>query len=551
MSARRLPRSSHPAIARLSLACLAAATVLGLVLLAAAPARADRPGAEPLAQDAARGLIVAGLDPADPAGPCAGLAYQVETPGGAIGCSHGPDPAPAGIDVRAPGSLSQRADAGVVAEAAAATSGTVPCVGDGATGTRVQAIYAIVAGQASRYASVAPMIRGWAGQVDGVLRASAAQTGGQRHVRWVHDAACRPVVAQTVLSTSAVTDVGQMMGELQARGFDRPDRRYLVWFDGANALCGIAVSMVDDSPGQDNENNGVPTGIVHFGRVDEACWGRAAPNSLVEAHELMHTIGAVQFSSPNSSSVQVAPGQWDVYGHCVDEYDTMCYADGTPKPIRVRCPSSNERFLDCGHDDYFSTRPASGSYLATHWNTAMSAFLVRVDPYGGFLDVTSSPFRGDIAWIRAAGITGGCSADQERYCPKANVTREQMASFLSRALELPATSRDFFTDDGTSAHEAAINRLAAAGITGGCQPGRFCPKGTVTREQMASFLARALHLPASSRDFYTDDNASPHEGDINRLANSGITGGCAPGRYCPRSVVTREQMAAFLHRAFD
>jgi len=545
MSARRLPRTERPIAARLSIAGFGAVVAIGLCLLAVAPAKADRPGADPLAQDAARGLITAGLDPSDPAGPCAGYPYQLPTPGGAIACSHGPDPAPPGIDVRTPAGLGQ------VADVSAATADVVPCVGDGTSGMRVQAIYAIVAGQPSRYATIAPMIRGWAGQVDTVIRSSAAQTGGQRHFRWIHDAACRPVVAQAVLSTDAVSNLGQMMVELEALGFDRPDRRYLIWFDGANVLCGVAVSMVDDSPGQDNENNGVPTGIVHFGRVDEACWGRAAPNSLVEAHELMHTIGAVQFSSPNSSSVQVAPGQWDIYGHCIDEYDTMCYADGTPKPLVVRCPSTNERFLDCGHDDYFNTRPPSGSYLATHWNTAMSAFLVRVDPYGGFLDVSTSPFRGDIAWIRAEGITGGCSADQERYCPKANVTREQMASFLSRALALPATTKDFFTDDGTSIHEGTINRLAASGITGGCAPSRYCPTATVTREQMASFLARALRLPSTSKDFFTDDNASPHEGDINRLAASGITGGCAPDRYCPSAAVTREQMAAFLHRAFD
>jgi len=545
MSARRLPRTERPIAARLSIAGFGAVVAIGLCLLAVAPAKADRPGADPLAQDAARGLITAGLDPSDPAGPCAGYPYQLPTPGGAIACSHGPDPAPPGIDVRTPAGLGQ------VADVSAATADVVPCVGDGTSGMRVQAIYAIVAGLPSRYTEIAPMIRGWAGQVDTVIRSSAAQTGGQRHFRWIHDAACRPVVAQAVLSTDAVSNLGQMMVELEALGFDRPDRRYLIWFDGANVLCGVAVSMVDDSPGQDNENNGVPTGIVHFGRVDEACWGRAAPNSLVEAHELMHTIGAVQFSSPNSSSVQVAPGQWDIYGHCIDEYDTMCYADGTPKPLVVRCPSTNERFLDCGHDDYFNTRPPSGSYLATHWNTAMSAFLVRVDPYGGFLDVSTSPFRGDIAWIRAEGITGGCSADQERYCPKANVTREQMASFLSRALALPATTKDFFTDDGTSIHEGTINRLAASGITGGCAPSRYCPTATVTREQMASFLARALRLPSTSRDFFTDDDASPHEGDINRLAASGITGGCAPDRYCPSAAVTREQMAAFLHRAFD
>ena len=164
-----------------------------------------------------------------------------------------------------------------------------------------------------------------------------------------------------------------------------------------------------------------------------------------------------------------------------------------------------------------------------------------------FEDIIGSAFRADILWIANNGISAGCGV--ERFCPKASVTREQMASFLARALHLPTATRDWFRDDETTAHEGDINRLAEAGITGGCASGRFCPKASVTREQMASFLARAFHLPWASSDFFGDDDASPHEGDINRVAQAGITGGCAANRYCPSATVTREQMAAFLHRA--
>lgn len=68
---------------------------------------------------------------------------------------------------------------------------------------------------------------------------------------------------------------------------------------------------------------------------------------------------------------------------------------------------------------------------------------------------------------------------------------------------------------------------------------------------MASFLARALSLPAASVDYFSDDNASPHEADINRLAQSGVTLGCGPSVYCPSAPITRDQMAAFLYRAFS
>jgi hypothetical protein len=185
-----------------------------------------------------------------------------------------------------------------------------------------------------------------------------------------------------------------------------------------------------------------------------------------------------------------------------------------------------------------------------------SRFGASEEPYGlawtiggPFTDADDSAFRGDILWALEEGVTAGCSAT--KYCPSSTVTREQMASFLVRALNLPPASRDFFTDDETSQHEGQINALAAAGITGGCSATRYCPRSVVTREQMASFLVRALHLRASSRDFFTDDSSSQHQASINALAAAGITGGCSATRYCPRSSVTRGQMAAFLHRAFD
>ena len=164
-----------------------------------------------------------------------------------------------------------------------------------------------------------------------------------------------------------------------------------------------------------------------------------------------------------------------------------------------------------------------------------------------FTDIAGTTFEADIRWLYAEGITKGCSATL--FCPNQSVSREQMASFLVRMFELPATATDFFSDDETSGFEVEINRLAAAGITRGCTATRYCPRADVRRDEMASFLARAARLRAGlGRDYFDDDDGSSHEPNIDRVAAAGIATGCAAQSYCPSFIVTRGQMAAFLHR---
>lgn len=165
-----------------------------------------------------------------------------------------------------------------------------------------------------------------------------------------------------------------------------------------------------------------------------------------------------------------------------------------------------------------------------------------------FTDLWDSKFAGSIQWIYDEKITGGCSPS--RYCPVSPVTRGQMAAFLQRAMGLPTTTTDYFSDDDGQTFEGAINAIAEAGITGGCEPGRFCKDARVSRAQMAAFLVRALDVPSTSTDYFRDDDGSTLESAINAMAEAGLTGGCGATTFCPDEPVSREQMAAFLVRAF-
>jgi alpha-tubulin suppressor-like RCC1 family protein/subtilisin family serine protease len=176
--------------------------------------------------------------------------------------------------------------------------------------------------------------------------------------------------------------------------------------------------------------------------------------------------------------------------------------------------------------------------------TARAAPTVTIVPFN---DIADSPFFVDILWLAHEGITTGCAP--RLYCPDASVTRAEMASFLARALDLSGPAPNAFTDDNGSIHEPNINLVAREGIATGCGVNLFCPDGLVSREQMASFLARALDLSGPAPNAFTDDNGSIHEVNINLVAREGIATGCGGTNYCPTADVTRGQMAAFLHRA--
>lgn len=67
-------------------------------------------------------------------------------------------------------------------------------------------------------------------------------------------------------------------------------------------------------------------------------------------------------------------------------------------------------------------------------------------------------------------------------------------------------------------------------------------------------LALCLGAPtlAVVNDTFSDVPASAFYHDaVNAIFGAGITGGCAPGLYCPDDPVTRAQMAVLLHRGLD
>ena len=179
----------------------------------------------------------------------------------------------------------------------------------------------------------------------------------------------------------------------------------------------------------------------------------------------------------------------------------------------------------------------------------------------GFVDVDAgSPHWGSITELAGAGVLVGTECGEGRFCPGDGITRRTFAVWLVRVLDgglARSSQHGVFDDVDEDAWDAPyITRLAELGVTAGCSsdPPRFCPDRVVSREQMATFLVRAFLMPRVDPAGFTDMGAtSVHAGSIDRLAAAGITRGCATGplRFCPGGDTTRAQMASFLARAIS
>lgn len=291
--------------------------------------------------------------------------------------------------------------AGPVAQAKTAAPA---CMGNGVNGPRLQLIYMYVEGQPDRTSVMVPrIVNEFVPRMEAVFRETSKLQGREIGMR-LHMPDCQLTVDTVMIdAASGAPDHPFRMAPrinraLSRAGFGSSDRKFLLWFDGGNgdetaAACGMAPAY---APVLERGYNPTPANTSNIGWHDvmiegevavtfrygqpilgdappprygqppvPECWGRGATGARTELHELLHLIGAVNWSAPNWNGAD---------SHCLDDHDIMCQVGGNGTQKFLRCNTPIEQ-LDCGSDDYFNARPAAGSYLSTHWNTANSRFL--------------------------------------------------------------------------------------------------------------------------------------------------------------------------------
>jgi len=225
-------------------------------------------------------------------------------------------------------------------------------------------VYAVPSDRADRFTTMRPQIQAMWQDAAARLWYTGLERGTAMRYRMHCDLLQAPfglpsVAGIRLSTTTAQTNLGTVISDLQAAGLNHPFTKYWTWVDVGFFGGGVGTMAIDDQPYVINHNN-------IGGAAYAATWGHTGSSGAqVMMHEDGHNLGAVQLSAPHTSGGL----------HCNDGWDIMCYADGGPSSnYNPNVCSQNPppgppgpRF-DCNGDDYFNPNPPQGSYLASHWN---------------------------------------------------------------------------------------------------------------------------------------------------------------------------------------
>ncbi|WP_151735407.1 pullulanase [Paenibacillus tengchongensis] len=157
--------------------------------------------------------------------------------------------------------------------------------------------------------------------------------------------------------------------------------------------------------------------------------------------------------------------------------------------------------------------------------------------------------------LSAKQIVNGVS--QDAFNPGGKVTRAEFTALLVRALGLQGTGQGAFADVAAGAWYAAdVNTAVSLGIVNGRGEGRFAPNSTVTREEMAAMLIRALQvkegreLTAAASASFTDaaDISAWAASYVNAASDLNLIQGREGGGFAPKAAMTRAESAQVIYR---
>ncbi|MGG1514535.1 S-layer homology domain-containing protein [Paenibacillus oryzisoli] len=163
----------------------------------------------------------------------------------------------------------------------------------------------------------------------------------------------------------------------------------------------------------------------------------------------------------------------------------------------------------------------------------------------------------DVSMLTSKLLIQGEAAGQ--FTPEGHISRAEFAALLVRALNVPTGTSEAFTDvNGSEWYAGVVAAAAKAGLISGFEDGSFRPNGSLTREQAAVMVIRALQLagqkPSAQGEGlsrFTSDGSeiSPFaQQAVADAVNTGILNGLTDSAFGPQDTTTRAEAAVMLKR---
>jgi hypothetical protein len=180
---------------------------------------------------------------------------------------------------------------------------------------------------------------------------------------------------------------------------------------------------------------------------------------------------------------------------------------------------------------------------------------------GGFEDITSSNWgKKEVEYLLHKGVI----APTAQFSPEQEVTRAEFASWLVRAtgLEAGGLSHPFADVTADSVYRKDIAAAYAAGLINGMSDTEFAPEAAISREEIATMLARALSQYHGLKAKQVPGNAAGAFADGDSISAWAVEGvalttfsklfdGYEDGTFRPEQKTTKQEAAALIYRMYQ
>ncbi|GIO12243.1 hypothetical protein J19TS2_17980 [Cohnella xylanilytica] len=272
--------------------------------------------------------------------------------------------------------------------------------------------------------------------------------------------------------------------------------------------------------------------------------------------------GAQLLGSPANFTVSILSSGREREVKSFNSYVTRTFAltAGTASPSEISVVRYDPEYRDVSYVPT-TTETTNGTLYVNFKRKSNSVYAAVRKNQQTYSDMTKHWAKSDVSALATKFIVTG--PIQSTFAPDKSITRAEFAEFLARGLGLngDSSSAAKYKDvAGLGTSIAYIGAVSQAGIVQGDSSGKFNPKASITREEMATMMLRAMTYAgvqpsgsSSSLSRFSDRGKVSSWASSAVAANvqAGIMNGVSSSEFKPKANASRAEAAAMVKRFLE